>query len=44
MIINIKQDFVLTGKKKTDHNTIFLKTAAESKASNKEKVKIWKKK
>ena len=33
---------ILTGKKKTYHNTIFLKIAAEAKTSNKEKIKIWK--
>ena len=43
MIIDEKQDFVLTGKKETDHNIIFLKTAADSKVLNKEKLKIWKK-
>ena len=39
VIIDEKQDFVLTGKKSTDHNTIFLKIAAEPKVSNKEKNK-----
>ena len=29
VIIDEKQDSVLTGKKKTDHNTIFLKIPAE---------------
>ena len=42
VIIGEKQDFVLTGKKKTDHNTISLKIAAEPKVPNKEKIKIWK--
>ena len=42
VIIDEKQDFVLTGKKKTDRNTIFLKTAAEPRTSNKKKIKIWK--
>ena len=42
VIIDEKQDFVLTGKKKTDHNTIFLKIAAEPKVPNREKIKIWK--
>ena len=37
VIIDEKQDFVLTGKKKTDRNTIFLKTAAEPRTSNKKK-------
>ena len=36
VIIHEKQDFVLTGKKKTDHNTIFLKIPAEPKISSKE--------
>ena len=31
VIINEKQEFVLTGKKKTDHNTIFLQIAAQPK-------------
>ena len=42
VIIDEKQDFVQTGKKKTDHNTIFLKIAAEPKVPNREKIKIWK--
>ena len=42
VIIDEKQDFVLTGKKKTDHNTIFLKIAAKPKVPNREKIKIWK--
>ena len=33
---------ILTEKKKTDHNKIFVKIAAEPKTSNKEKIKIWK--
>ena len=37
VIVDKKQDFVLTGKKKTDHNTIFLKIPAEPKISSKEK-------
>ena len=41
VIIDEKQDFILTGKK-TDHNTIFLKIAAEPKVPNREKIKIWK--
>ena len=40
VIIDEKQDFVLTGKKKL--NTIFLKIAAEPRISNKKKIKIWK--
>ena len=32
-----KQNFILTGKKKINHNTIFFKIAAEPKVSNKEK-------
>ena len=39
VIIDEKQDFVLTGKNSTDHNTIFLKIAAEPKVPNKEKNK-----
>ena len=39
VIIDEKQDLALTGKKKTDHNTIFLKIAGEPKFSNKEKNK-----
>ena len=42
VIIDQKQDFLLIGKKKIDHNIIFLKIAAEPKNSNKEKIKIWK--
>ena len=42
VIIDEKQDQVLTGKKKTDRNTILLKMAAEPKVPNKEKIKIWK--
>ena len=42
MIIDEKQDFVLTWKKSSDHNTVFLKITAEPKNSNKEKIKIWK--
>ena len=37
VIIEEKQDFVLTEKKKADHNTIFLKIAAEPRTSNKKK-------
>ena len=42
VIIDEKQDFVLTGKKSIDHNTTFLKIAAEPKVPNKEKIRIWK--
>ena len=42
VIIDEKQDFVLTWKKNSDHNTVFLKITAEPKNSNKEKIKIWK--
>ena len=35
VIIEEKQDQVLTGKKKTDRNTILLKMAAEPKVPNK---------
>ena len=41
-IIDEKQHFVLTGKKKADHNTIFIKIAVEPKVPNKEQIKIWK--
>ena len=41
VIIDEKQDFVLTGKKKSDKNTIFLKIVAEPKKAN-QKIKIWK--
>ena len=35
VIIDEKQDFVLTEKKKADHDKIFLKIAAEPRTSNK---------
>ena len=42
MIIDEIQDFVLTGEKQTDHNTIFLKQQQNQKAPNKEKKRFGK--